>query len=261
MSDDDPDLDDALADPEVDALTKRATSGASAARKERDRRLWENWRDNGKQPEHLEPLLDAFAPVFAQKMKEWKPPSIPTEAFHADLTRHAIDAFHSYDPNRGAALATHVINGLLKSHRFRERGQNLAYMSPEKSNQIGKIDRGADALTTTLGRPPNVEELADHLGMSVKALTGVQNARRRDIPGSTWESDPLAQTTAWDREVLDSLHEELSPEELQVFNHIYGRGGARQITETNALARALGKSAPQISRLRSSIRQKFDRFK
>lgn len=232
-----------------------------AERTARDHALWEHWNTNGRQPEHLEPLLNAFEPVFAQKTKEWNAPSIPSSAFHGELMKHAIRAFESYDPNRGASLSTWVHGNLRQAHRFREQAQNLAYIPYGKSQHIGDVDRGVDALTTELGREPSVEELSNHLGMPVSQLLGVQRARRRDLPGSAWESDPHGQAASRDREVLDALPEILSEDERLVFNHTYGREGAKQLSETNEIARALGKSPSWVSRRRTSIDAKFRRFR
>ena len=126
---------------------------------------------------------------------------------------------------------------------------------------IGKIQKAHNELSEQFGRAPTHDEIGDHIGMTPKQVAKIQKAQRRDIPASMFESDPHEQALQRDDEVLSLLPFNLSQEERAVFNHIYGREGHPQIQSTNDLAKKLGKSPSQISRLRTSIMQKYQQYK
>lgn len=240
------------------ALTKEAE-----LQKKRQEELGhlENWRSNGKQPAHLEPLLKAYEPLVAQKIRLWKAPTVPEPAFRAELQKHLIGAFETFDPNRGAQLSTHVENRLQKAKRYNTRFQNIGYIPEGQARYIGPIQKAQNELAEQFGRDPTADEIGDHIGMPVKKVNRIMGSLRRDIPASAFESDPHEQALQRDHEVLELLPFNLTTDERKVFNHLYGREGHAQIQSTNDLAKKLNKSPSQISRLRTSILQKYQQYK
>lgn len=234
----------------------------AALQQKRDQELQHlnTWRQT-QDPAHLEPLLKSYEPVVAMKMRQYKAPALNEAAFRAELQKHLIGAFQSFDPSRGAQLSTHVENRLRKVQRFNNRFQNMAYIPEGQAQHIGRINKAKDELAEQFGRDPTHDEIADHIGMPVKQVSKVIGSQRRDIPASTFESDPTEIAMHRDQEVLDLLPYNLSKDETQVFNHIFGQNGARQIGSTNDIAKTLGKSPSQVSRLRTSILKKYQQYK
>lgn len=243
-------LDHALEDKE-----KRATE-----RKAREVGLWREWNDGGRKSEHLEPLLQAYKPLIAQKVREWRPPAIPESAFKAELETHLIKGLETYNPER-AALSTHLNVRLQKAKRYMVQHQNLAYIPEGQAAYIGKIQKARDQLTDELGRAPTHIEIGKQVGLTPKRVGTIVSAMRKDIPASVFgESDPGTKATAREREVLSLLRYNLGPEELTVFKHLYGQDGHARIQSTNELAQKLNKSPSQISRLKSSILRKYKQY-
>lgn len=219
--------------------------------------LWKQTQD----PQHLQPLIQSYAPVINQKVRQYKAPAVNEAAFKAELTKHLIGAFESFDPSRGAQLSTHVENRLRKAQRYNAKYQNVAYIPEGQSAHIGKINRATNELTEQFGRAPTHNEIADHLSMSPKLVSKVLGSQRRDVRASSFETDPTEIAMHRDQEVLDLLPYNLTPEENQVFNHVFGREGAAKLDSTNAIAQRLGKSPSQVSRLKTSILQKYKQYK
>jgi DNA-directed RNA polymerase specialized sigma subunit len=243
-------LDEALENKE-----KRATE-----RKAKEVGLWKTWMDSGKKPEHLEPLLKAYQPLLNQKTREWRPPAIPESAFRAELQNHFINGLMSYNPEK-ASLSTHLNVRLQKAKRYMVQHQNLAYIPEGQATHIGKIQKAKDQLADELGRKPTATEIAEQVGLTPKRVSTIMGAMRKDIPASVFgESDPEIKSTAREREVLELLQFNLSPDEKSVFNHLYGREGHAKIQGTNELAERLGKSPSQISRLKTSILNKYKTY-
>lgn len=221
----------------------------------------ENWKSNGRQPEHLEPLLKAYEPLIGQKLRQFKAPAVPEAAMRAELQKHLINAFETYKPDRGAALPTWVENNLRKAQRYNSRFQNVGYIPEGQARMIAPIQRAQNELTEQFGRAPTNDELGDHLGMQPKRVAKILSAQRRDIPASAFETDPAEQALQRDHELLSLLPYNLTPDEKVVFNHIYGIDGHKQIGSTNDLAKELSKSPSQVSRLRTSILTKYKQYK
>jgi DNA-directed RNA polymerase specialized sigma subunit len=246
-------LEDFLAEKEKTAETRRIN----------EIKMWETWQQapQHQKPDHLAPLLKAYEPVFNRKINEWSrgAKAIQPTAFKAELQRHFIGALETYDPNK-AALSTHVETRLQKAKRYVVKHQNLAYIPEGQVAHIGRIRKAQDELQEEFGRVPSHDEIADHLGMSPKRVNTILSAVKKDIPASRFESDPTTSAIHREREVLDLLQYNLSPDEKQVFDLLYGRNGNAPVTSTNDLAKRLGKSAPQVSRLKTSILNKYKNY-
>jgi len=232
---------------------------AAEQRRADDQRLWHNWVQSGKQPEHLEPLVQKFKPLVTQAVQQFKAPSIPASVFEAEVHEHLLDAFNSYNPDR-AALSTHVVNMLRRSQRYNTKYQNIARIPAEPARMIGQIQQTQNALREDLGRDPTHGEIARTLGMNEKRLKNVMGAIRKDVFSSSFESDPTKAFSPREQEVFEALPQELSNDELVVFNHLYGREGFRQIASTSGIAKELGKSPSYVARIRTSISNKFKSF-
>jgi len=224
--------------------------------------MLEKWKKS-QDPQHLQPLLQAYNPVIHQKIKQWKAPSIPESAFKAELQGHLIKALETYDPNRGAQLSTHVENRLRKAMRYNANYQNVARIPEGQIKNITPVKNAQNELQEQFGRPPTHDEIADHIGMPVRHVTRILGALRADIPDSAFESSPedTMKQIGRDHEVLSLLPHVLNADEHKVFNHVFGLNGHDRLDSTNELAKKLNKSPSQVSRLKSSILKKYDQYK
>lgn len=237
--------------------TKQAALADKRQQELQQFQLWKQTQD----PAHLQPLLKSYEPVIAQKIRQYKAPSVNEAAFRGELQKHLIGAFETFDPTRGAQLATHVENRLKKAQRYNARYQNVAYIPEGQASHIGKINRATNELTEQFGRAPTFDEIGDHLGLATRLVQKVVGAQRKDIRSSSFENDPTEVAMHRDQELLDLLPYNLTPNEKSVFNHIFGREGAAKTDSTNDIAQRLGMHPSQVSRLRASILKKYQTYK
>lgn len=243
--------------PALDYLQSKEAAKEDRKKKELD--LWHTWKTNGQKPEHLEPLLKAYEPNLNQKVRQWKAPNVPESAFKLALQERLINAFQTYDPSRGAALNTHVETRLQKAKRFNARHQNLAYIPEGQIEKISPINKAHDELQEELGREPTNAEIADHLGLTEKRVETVRKAQRKDIAGSSFESDPVPKPSNFEEQQLAVAANILptlfpgEPKMHQLFNHIYGTNEHEKITSTTALAKRFGTNLSQISRMKKRL--------
>jgi DNA-directed RNA polymerase specialized sigma subunit len=252
--------------PLDDALTAKVK--LSQQRKADDHAVWQQWKDNPT-PANMHPLVQRFEPVFHQKMTEFKAPNVNPAAFQARAKTLAIEAFHTYDPNRGTALNTWVHHKLEKLKRFNTQHQNMAYLPEAKAGHIGRIQSAQEELLDNLGRPATSTEIANYLNPSLSKRQQLKPhvvdqillaAGQKDVIGSDFESDPAPRATTREREVIGLLRPALPPDQQVVFDHLYGVNNKPKITSTNDLAKHLGKSPSQISRLRGKILDKYNSY-
>jgi len=260
-----------MASNPVEELEEFKKTSASEKR-DKEHQLWEHWNENGRKPQHLEPLLNAFNTVVNAKTREWKAPRINESAFKAELQTHMIKAFENYDPTRGASLRTHIENRIQKAKRYNTKNQNFAYIPEEPARFIGKINRAKDELQEEHGVEPSHAQIAQQVNyndskarLNAKKVKDILEWQRLDIPGSTFSYDPTPRTGNREQEVLGLVHAEMHTvfplaDERAVFQHIYGLDGKPIITGTNELAAKLGKSPSQVSRIKKSIGNKIKSF-
>jgi DNA-directed RNA polymerase specialized sigma subunit len=252
--------------PLDDALTAKVKLGQQ--RKADDHALWQQWKASPT-PDNMHPLVQRFEPVFQQKMTEFKAPNVNPAAFKARAKTLAIEAFHTYDPDRGASLNTWMHHKLEKLKRFNTQHQNMAYLPEAKAGHIGRIQSAQEELLDDLGRPATSHEIANYLNPNLSKRQQLKPhvidqillaAGQKDVIGSDFESDPTPRATTREREVIGLLRPALNTDQQQVFDHLYGMNNKPKITSTNALAKALGKSPSQVSRLRTAILNKYNEY-
>jgi len=228
-----------------------------AKQREQTQQLWQQWDQGGRKSEDIEPLLEQFNGLVGAKTRDWKPPLIPKSAFEAELNKQLIKAIHSYKPDKGASLNTHANIRLQKAKRYVIKNQNMAYIPEGAVQHIGSIQKAQDELTEQFGRKPTNKEIGQKIGLPTRRVGTIIKSMRADIPSSAWESDPEPQSAIREQEILPLLRETLNSKEQKVFDHIYGFGGMPKVTSTGALAKQLGTSPSQISRIKSSIGAKY----
>lgn len=248
---------------------------AKEQRKHNELQMWEHWMNNGQQPEHLAPLLKAYEPVLAQKARQWKPRMVPEPAFHAELQTHAIKAFQSYDPTRGAALNTHVIGRLKKALRYGNLHANMGYLPEGQSAFIGPITKAKEILQEELGREPTAHEIhaqlqqdpdQDYRKLTPQRIETIQANMFKDIPmsrsggadaGYDYSASPNAAPHAFEEQqiaVAQNILPEIFPNKPDIhelFHYTFGTNGYPQVSSTGELAKRMNKTAPQISRMKS----------
>ena len=238
-------------------------TGISALRdtQKKEMEMWAKWKANGEKPSDLRPLLASFKPLIASRSNVWatRLRDIPPGAVRAEFTAQAVQAFQTYDPNRGAKLSTHLGHQLKKAQRFCTTYQNPGRIPENRIYKIRELQDATTRLDEDLGRMPSQLEIADKLKWSPRQVDVLQREIRRALPTGQFESDPSSFTPSRHKEIMRLLPYELSGEERQVFEHLYGVGGRTKLGP-GQIAKKLGISAPKVSRLKKAIADKYSKY-
>lgn len=242
---------------------------------ERDTQIhqsYQTWQANPNK-KTLGTLLDHFNPMFNQRVGQWKAPNVPEAAFRAELKKHAITAIENYDPSRGASLNTHVGNIVRRAQRFNAMYQNMAFIPEEKSALIAPIQQAHDYLHQEKGQAPDNKEIATYLSqnehllpkrvrgrMTPQLVQTVRDYQIKDIPDSSFASDPTAKSVSYERETIELLRPALKGDEVHVYDYLTGTNGKPLVTSTGEIAKRMGKSPSQISRLRGRIDATYKKY-
>ena len=90
--------------------------------------------------------------------------------------RMALTAIKSYDPSR-ARLGTHIVNQLQGLKRVSRQQTQILPIPERVSIDRNNVERTKAELGDELGREPNLDELADKTGLSVRRLSYIQKFR------------------------------------------------------------------------------------
>lgn len=244
MSDDNDPLSAALAP--VDSLLEKGKHPAH--------QLHQQWVQAGKSPEHLSPLLDHFRPDIQREAVRISGGAkmVNPVAVQGKLTALALKAFETWDPDKGAALRTHVINSFKPARRFVGQAQNVARIPEEDALRIGDLQRATAHLSDQFGRAPTLKELSEETGLPERRVKRIQSRQVSDIPTGAFEVDAVGTNTARDLEIQPLIRERLNEHDRKVFDLIY-RSDGQPALGTGQIAKKLGLRDYQVSEAKGRI--------
>lgn len=211
-------------------LSKIAKLAADAVptRAEQDLALWKKWKQSPTDA-NLSAVLRQLEPLVQREVGKWSG-TLARPLLETEGRRLAVEALKDYDPNRGAAVGTHVATRLQKMSRLSYANQNVARLPENKMLMFHAYNLGQANLEDSLGRPPTTDELADHLGWSIPHLTKFRREISRQEmleSGGAAESGSAGLFEADEQDhSVDFLHHDLPPQQKLIFEHLTGYGGA-----------------------------------
>jgi DNA-directed RNA polymerase specialized sigma subunit len=230
------------------------------AKQQAEIQMWQTWDQGGRKAKDLRPLVQSMRPLVQERVNVYSGRvPIPPEALEAEFKNHAVKAIKTYDPNRGAKLSTWVRSNIRKGGRFVSTYQNVGRVVEDRVSKITDYKLANEQLLEQTGRAPSDAEVAKKLGWSMPEVQRMNSELRADIMSSAFESDPTSYTPQVDNEIIEHLHEELSPQEQKVFRYMKTPGATQG--KTGLIAKQLKWSPSKVSRLRKAIEAKATHYK
>ena len=227
--------------------------------RQKELKLWQDWKASGEQPEQMEPLLNSLQPLVNRRIRTFQGVPIQREVMRAEANRKVISGLRSYDPEK-AQMHTWVTKQLQGMQRYVQQHQNLSRIVEDRARRVGDLQRAQSSLYETHDREPTTFELAEYMKVDPNVVTKLQAELRPDILASGALEDPFINETPRAREVLRLIKYELAPNELLVFEHLTGDGGKIKTTSTGAIAKKLGWSDSKVSQVKKGIAQKIKEY-
>jgi len=158
----------------------------------------------------------------------------------------AADAVKKFKPDSGASLSTWTQNQLQSMQRFKRENQGPVKVSDRSSLDAWTIEKGRRDLEDELGRDPDVKQLADKTGLSVKRIATVRKATRPVAATEQMHTEGI-EMSDFLGEALEYVYDESDYVDKKIIEMTTGYGGSPMMQQ-NAIASKLGMSASQISR-------------
>lgn len=225
--------------------------------------LWKKWDAGGKQPEHLEPLLEAMEPTIqqhAKKVHKGLGGSVPYAAVEAEARVTAKAGLDSYDPKKGAKVRTWVIGNFARMSDFVSKNRNFAQVPKPRFEQFQKFTNAKNEFLTLHGHEPSLEDMKGLLPeLPESALKPMMTEFRRELyigghPDPEADDGSIGHSPSQLRTILSLMPSLLTAEEKTVFGQLYPpTGGSGSIAQ---ISKSTGMTQNQIYRLRASIFKK-----
>lgn len=147
--------------------------------KEKDLALYLQWKEHGSK-QAMGSLVEQLSPVMYSEVRRASG-SLPTAALAAEAKKWTMKAIQSYDPSKGTALSTHVMNYLPKIRRMNYKFQNAVRLPENMQLKFHEYNRALADLTDQLNRDPKDDELAEKLGWSKPHVVKFRNSLYSDL--------------------------------------------------------------------------------
>jgi hypothetical protein len=182
--------------------------------KEKDVELWQKWKSTRAMSD-LEPLMKQMAGPINSQVGRWATIA-PRFLLENEAKKLALQAFETYDPNRGVALNTHVTNWLQKLSRLAYERQATVSIPEHKRIQYNQFMRAKMQLEDTMGAPPTLIQLADHMAVNVdKVKSLLSEVEKREYLES--EEHPSSADDQNETRQIDLAFHDLTPLQQKIF--------------------------------------------
>jgi len=227
---------------------------AATSRQTQDIDAWHAWKKSPTDA-NTSALLSHVNPLIHREANKWAG-TLARPLLESEGKRLAMEAFHSYDPNKGAALGTHVVNQLQRMSRLSYANQNVARLPENKMLLYHSFNVAHSDLADAHGRAPTTDELADQLGWPIHRVEEYRKSiGRREMleSGGLFETGDAGLYDADKQEhTVDFIHHGLAPPQKLMFEHLTGYGGAEQLSNQE-IQKKLGMTQGQYSYAKAKL--------
>lgn len=226
--------------------------------------LWRQWKEGGKQPHHLNELLQSLEPMIdseARKRASGTAGSVPHATVKAHLRQAVIAGLTDYDPNRGAALSTHLHNKFKAVGNIVAAQRNVKYMPKAYTDQYQEFQNARSQFEMNQGRPPTIEEIRPLLpNMSKKLITqmdrGFGGEAFTDFGSGDLKHDPGSLFNK-QRSAVQFMRATLSEDERKFADLYFAPTNVKPATPEQ-ISRRTGIPLHRVYKLKASVEQKIE---
>lgn len=204
---------------------------------------YETWRVDPT-PDNLGKVVRSMDNVIGYKLASMGKADNPQMKHQARL--FAAEAVHKFDPASGASLKTWTQSQLQSMNRFNRENQGPVKIPDRAAIDAWHIERSRREIEDETGVDPDVRQLADRSGLSVKRIAAVAKITRPvaateqmfEIDGSL--PDFLG-------EALEYVYDGADHTDRKIIEMTTGYGGTPILSKKD-IAERLGVSASQVTR-------------
>jgi len=224
----------------------------SEERRAQDLAMYHQWNKT-KSREDMGKLVNQLSPLIYKEVSRASG-TLPTAALNAEAKKWTVKAIQTFEPERGFALATHVMNYLPKVRRLNYKYQNAVRLPENMQLQFHEYNKSLAQLSDELNRDPTEEEMAKHLGWSKAYVVKFKGSLYADLLEGASEK-PAELSHYSDNSILfKHLLEQLTPQERMIWDL------NKELSSTE-LAAKLGVNINRLNYLKNSLKNKVLKLK
>lgn len=220
--------------------------------RKRDLDLYTAWKQNGDK-QSLGALMKQLQPVIYSEVRRTSG-TLPEAALSAEAKKWTIRALQTYDPTKGVAISTHVMNYLPKVRRLNYKYQNAARLPENMQLQYTEFKNATSHLENTLNREPTDEEIAKHLGWSKPLVVRFKGSLYEDLVESASQRPIETSQFNSNRFLMDHIMDKLDDQEKTI---LLNSG----TISSQELADKLNINISRLNYLKSKLRTKIEGIK
>ena len=157
----------------------------------------------------------------------------------------AAEAVQTYDPSYGASLKTHVAGNLRRLGRVARKHKSPIQLPERTQLDMFAVNRAEAEYVDKRGQDPDLTELADITGLSMKRI---QKVRESVMATPTEASEvPSGETMDYHRDAQEYVYMEVDKNDRKIMEWKLGFGGSKPLTGKEIAGR-LRMDPAQVSR-------------
>lgn len=244
------DLEDLGMEDEV--LQDGPMTAMQLTRKEKDLTLFNKWKSTGDK-KTLGELVSNLSPVIYSEVQR-QSGTLPTAALSGEAKKWALKAINTFNPDKGAALATHVTSYLAKTRRMNYKYSNAARLPENLHLKWHQYNQALTGLTEKFNRDPTEDEIAKELGWKKTHVVRLKNSLYSDLFESGQARASAFSEFNRDKIVLDEIKSRLTPVEQTILDKI-------KLVPASDLATELGMNINQFNYTKAKLTDKIVKIK
>lgn len=190
--------------------------------KEKDLQLWNEYHATHS-PIARDRLLKRMEGLIQTVVNKWSG-TLPMDYLKTEASLLAIKAFDTFEPSKGVALSTYVVNNLAPISRLVYTYSNSARVPENIALKMNTYHQAVDHLTTIYGRSPTTDEIHSFTGFNSKEIGKLKTMGKKDLieSGGNITSDFYSNKEDSDADAIFALYSSLTPDEKTLFEYITG---------------------------------------
>jgi len=232
--------------------------------KQKELDLWQDYMGGDKKV--LPKLITSLDPVIQFNVNKYTGVPLPRTALESEARKLTVNALNTYNPNKGAALNTHITNHLKHLQRYVLQYQNVGKIPEHRGIAISRYQNIKDNLEQELNRPPTTLELSDSLSWSPAEVERMETELRQDLSVGVGREDTSSffdssfHTTDKTKEILHFIYYSPTTDSntRKIMEYRFGFGGM-PILSTVEIAQKLRLSESQVREIGSKIAEEVSK--
>ena len=206
-------------------------------------------------PENGQILLDQHKDTIDKHIKKWSG-TLPDVVIKTKAQQLALNAFKTYDPNKGAHINTHLFNHLSQLSRMNYDYQNTVKIPEHQARQFSNYHNAINVLKDQLDYTPSHEEVADYMGIPVAHVHKLARNFRKEFIESRNDTENAMPTQLINGNFDANLNfsvimERLTPEDREKAHDLLNG------MKPGAFAKKHGMRSYEVSRFKTKLGEQF----